>query len=135
MTTTSQLAVSPAPTTTQLIDHATQHGIRVCWAPPTWHRQAGYADSTIWLRRDLTDAETRSLLAHEIAHHHMGHTGPQPPEVEERVWEEAALMLITIDDYADAEEVHGWHSPAIAEELGVTREVVSAFRRILGRIS
>lgn len=135
MTTISPPGTSPAPTTDQLIDTATSHGIRVCWAPPTYTRQAAYAHAvdTIWLRRDLTDAEARSLLAHELGHRYYGDQGPQPPPIEARAWRYAARTLISDWVYADAEQQHGPSVPALAESLHVTAEVVTAYQSILRR--
>ena len=137
MTTTSPRALSPAPTTNQLIDQATTAGLRVCWTPPTYPRQAayGHAAGTIWLRRDLTDAEARSLLAHELGHHHYGDYGPQPPDVEARAWRYAARLLIPECAYAIAEVQHGHHVPALAEALSVTAEAVEAYQSILRRVA
>lgn len=135
MTTTSPRALSPVPTTNQLIDQATNAGLKVCWTPPTYHRQAayGHAAGTIWLRRDLTDAEARSLLAHELGHHHYGDHGPQPPDVEARAWRYAARLLIPESTYALAEVQHGHHVPALAEALHVTAEAIQAYQSILRR--
>lgn len=135
MTTTSPRALSPAPTTTQLIDRATSEGLRVCWTPPSDPRQAAYAHAadTIWLRRDLTDAEARSLLAHELGHHYYGDHGPQPPDIEARAWRYAARLLIPECSYAIAEVHHGHHVPALAEALHVTAEAVKAYQSILRR--
>lgn len=135
MTTTSPRALSPAPTTSQLIDQATNSGLRVCWTPPTYHHQSAYAHAagTIWLRRDLTDAEARSLLAHELGHHHYGDHGPQPPDIEARAWRWAARLLIPECTYAIAEVQHGHHIPALAEALHVTAEAVAAYQSVLRR--
>lgn len=132
MTTTSPRATSPAPTISQLIDHAVRHGISVCWTPPTDPRHAAYAHTarTIWLRRDLTTAETRSLLAHELGHAAYGDHGPQPPHIEARAWRYAARLLITLDAYAAAEAICP-DPAAIAAELDVTREVVTAWHSIM----
>lgn len=133
MTTTSRPDTSTAPTTDQLIDSATDAGINVCWTPPTYHRQAAYAHAvnTIWLRRDLTDPEVRSLLAHELAHHHYGDSGPQPPCIEARAWRWAARLLIPTPAYAAAERIFGPSVGALADYLEVTREVVIAYRSII----
>lgn len=135
MTTTSLRVLSPAPTTNQLIDRAITAGLRVCWTPPTDPRQAayGHAADTIWLRRDLTDAEARSLLAHELGHHHYGDAGPQPPDIEARAWRYAARLLIPEYSYAIAEVQHGHHIPTLAEALHVTAEAVEAYQSILRR--
>lgn len=135
MTTHSPPATWTGPSTDQLIDRATTAGLRVCWTPPTYERQAAYAHAagTIWLRRDLTDAEARSLLAHELGHHHYGDHGEQPPWIEARAWRWASRLLLPGCTYQVAEREHGSSVPALAEALGVTREVVLAHREILER--
>lgn len=135
MTTTSPPATWTGPTTDQLIDRATTAGLKVCWTPPSYHHQSAYAHaaSTIWLRRDLTDPEARSLLAHELGHHYYGDHGPQPPPAEARAWRWAANLLLPGCAYPRAEVDHGPHAPTLAEELGVTAEVIDAYRSILAR--
>lgn len=135
MTTTSQPDTSNAPTTSQLIDRATAAGIRVFWTAPSYKKQAVYAHAAgvIWLRRDLTDAEARSLLAHELGHHHYGDDGPQPPHLEARAWRWAARILIPHSAYAHAERVVGNEVGALAEFLDVTREAIEAYRSIIAR--
>lgn len=135
MTTTSPPVQSSAPTTSQLIDRATNAGLRVCWTPPTYHHQSAYAHAvgTIWLRRDLTDHEARSLLAHELGHHYYGDHGPQPPPIEARAWRWAAKLLLPGCAYPLAELEHGPSIPGLAEGLGVTAEVVKAYRDTLRR--
>ena len=137
MTTTSQQGTSHAPTITQLIDQAVDAGIRVCWIPPSDRRQAIYAEEirTIWLRRDLTSAEARSLLAHELAHAHYGDSGAQPPHREARAWRWAARLLIPAGTYAAAEALVGHDPGALADHLGVTREIISAYRRSMGGVA
>lgn len=133
MTTQPQRAPSPAPTTNTLIDWAISEGVSVCWTPPHHHTQAEYAHAadTIWLRRDLTDAEARSLLAHELGHHFYGDNGPQPPPIEQRAWRWAARALISAGEYAAAEDSVGPDPGALAEHLEVTRELVEAYQSTL----
>lgn len=135
MTTTSQQGTSTGPTIDQLIDRATAAGITVCWTAPSYRRQAAYAHAAgaIWLRRDLTAAESRSLLAHELGHHHYGDAGTQPPHVEARAWRWAARILITPAQYAFAECVSGTGIGALADHLEVTREVIAAYQTDLSR--
>ena len=135
MTSTSRPATLTGPTTSQLIDRATRDGIRVFWQPPSWHLPAAYAAeaSAIWLRRDLTEAEARSLLAHEMAHAHYRDRGTQPPPVEARAWRWAARALVTPAAYAAAEQLVGPAIGALADHLGVTREVVIACQADLMR--
>lgn len=72
-----------------------------------------------------------STLAHEYAHHLLGHEGPQPACEEDRADRLAAQMLITPEAYARAEQLHEGHIPAIADELGVTCWIVKAYQRRL----
>lgn len=131
MTTSLQQATSPATQT--LIDHAHAQGIRVFWRPLHGRRgQWSARHRCIWLDPSLTDIEARSLLAHELGHAYYGDTGPQPPHIEDRAWRHAARLLITDETYAAAEALH--HStPAIADALEVSREVVHAYRARLWR--
>lgn len=135
MTLTLPPAMWTGPTTSQLIDSATDAGITVCWTPPQYHQQAAYAHAagTIWLRRDLTDAEARSLLAHELGHYYYGDDGPQPPDIEARAWRWAARLLITDSAYAVAEQDTGPSVPGLAEALQVTKEAVMAYQSLLRR--
>jgi hypothetical protein len=135
MTTTSPPDTWTGPSTDQLIDRATTAGLRVCWTPPTYPRQAayGHAAGTIWLRRDLTDAEARSLLAHELGHHYYLDHGPQPDWIEDRAWRWAAKLLLPGCTYPCAELEHGPSIPALAEALNVTAEVIVAYQSILRR--
>lgn len=58
--------------------------------------------STITLHPDLSQAERRVTLTHELIHHEHGHQGAQPPVVERRVHAEAARRLITDAALVDA---------------------------------
>ena len=86
---------------------------------------------SIWLRPDLTDAETRSILAHELGHAPLAHAGPQPAWAEARAWRHAARLLVTDDVYAAAEAEHGPHFGALAVALDVTRDVITAYQALL----
>ncbi|WP_216395982.1 ImmA/IrrE family metallo-endopeptidase [Arcanobacterium phocae] len=72
-----------------------------------------------------------STLAHEYAHHLLGHDGPQPPTEEERADKLAAQLIISPTEYELAEQLHDGHIPAIAEELGVTSWIVKAYQNAL----
>lgn len=132
MTSTLLRASLPATTTTTLIDHAHRHGIRVWWR----HLQGrdgqwSCVHQWIWLRPDRTDAETRSILAHELEHAALGHAGPQPAWAEARAWRHAARLLITDDFYAAAETEHGPHPGALAVALDVTQDLITAYQALL----
>lgn len=90
-----------------------------------WDHQA----RTIYLNRVLTSPQLAATLAHEYVHYLRGDTGPQPPHVERRVDEQAALMLISAGEYAQAEQIVGCNPGALAVELDTTLWVVHAWRR------
>ena len=81
---------------------------------------------------------TRSFLAHEIGHALYRHVrspyGPVMMKQERLAWEWAARYLVTPEAFAAAEDEWSGHAPAMAYELGVTVEIVDAFRRLLQRI-
>lgn len=72
-----------------------------------------------------------STLAHEYAHHLLGHDGPQTQTEEDRADRLAARLLISPTEYARAEKIHDGHIPAIADELGVTCWIVKAYQQCL----
>lgn len=103
------------------------------------HR-AGYHDGCREIRVNpgLPQRVHRSFLAHEIAHALFRDT-PSPhahvsAKQERRAWEWAATYLIDPEDFAETESVREGHLPSMAYDLGVTVEVVSAFRDALQRI-
>lgn len=79
----------------------------------------------------------RSVLAHEIAHHLLGHTptpfGPvrKRQETEANRW--AAERLITPAAYADAERRRDGHVESMAYDLDVVPELVMIYRSMLLR--
>lgn len=100
----------------------------------------GYHDGsmTIRLNPGMPRRIARSVLAHEIAHHVFGdqhtHFGPARARQERRADEWAALRLITLDAYGEAERLRAGHAPSMAHDLNVTVELVEAFRRVLLRV-
>lgn len=86
-----------------------------------------HEDRAILLRIGMTRAQTRSVLAHELAHAHYGHECDHGPE-DRQADKYAAQLLISPERYAYAERVNPdeW---AIAEELDVTVKVVRDYRR------
>lgn len=81
----------------------------------------------IHLSFDLTPNEMRSVLAHEIAHAHYGDTCSDGAE-ERRAERFAAALLVTPQRYAEAEAVDP-HPSAIADELGVTEDVIVTYQQ------
>ncbi|WP_187974068.1 ImmA/IrrE family metallo-endopeptidase [Corynebacterium poyangense] len=102
-----------------------------------WHsgRASGYYhhhEGVISLREGLTDPMLRCTLAHEIAHAIRG-DNPCDTEWANRRMERAAdllaaSLLISVEDYAQAEILHGPTPAAIAQELGVTRHILETWQ-------
>lgn len=94
-------------------------------------------DNTIRLTPGLSRRAARSVLAHEIGHHVHGHRpshfGPVLRRQERAANEWAARLLITIDDYREAEKLREGHVPSIAFELDVLPELVESYQSILER--
>jgi len=113
-----------------LIRLATQYGVRI----EMWHIDDanGFYDADadrICIDLGLTPCEQRSVVAHELGHVHHGHTcgGGRDSTVERQARAYAAYLLVHPLDYAEAENVSedAFH---IAEELGVTVEVIDDYR-------
>lgn len=102
--------------------------------------KSGYlpGDRTIRLRPGMTSRVTRSVLAHEIGHHILGHTptqlGPIRARQERSANEWAALRLITADDYAEVEELHAGNTVLMSSDLHVADELLAAYQALLTRI-
>ncbi len=94
--------------------------------------------TTIRLHPGMSWRVSRSILAHELAHHIFGDTptpyGPVRAKQERRANEWAARRFITPSTYAAAEANHHGHLPAMAYELGVTLELIEAYKQMLTRI-
>lgn len=100
----------------------------------------GYEPQTATIRVSpgLSRRATCSILAHELAHAMLGHV-PAPDAAtrarqERRADEWAARLLISPDSYAEAERSRGTHVASLAFELGVTIEIVTAYRRLMHRV-
>ncbi|MFE5777121.1 ImmA/IrrE family metallo-endopeptidase [Brachybacterium sp. NPDC056505] len=116
----------------RLIDLAHDHGIRIWWRPMDGRDgQWSLRHRSIWLDPRMTAVQSRSVLAHELGHATYGDDGPQPPHIEERAWRFAARLLVPGMAYEQAETIVGCHPGALADELGVTRPVVLAYREVL----
>lgn len=120
--------------TNQLIKEAHRQGVKVYFRKLPKH--AGLyvkKDKAIYIDSRLTNAQQRSILAHELGHHFYGHDGCQPEGQERKAWEYGAHLLIMATDYAKAEIYTDGSVPAIAEYLDVTAEVVEAYQGFLSR--
>ncbi|WEK60418.1 MAG: ImmA/IrrE family metallo-endopeptidase [Candidatus Microbacterium colombiense] len=115
-----------------------ENGLRL--VERTGPTRGGYdhTSSTIRLAPGMSVRTTTSVLAHELGHAVLGHTVSRDPKTrarQERCADEwAARALITPASYAAAEAARGTHRASLAFELGVTVELVDAYRRMLQRI-
>lgn len=81
----------------------------------------------IYIDLGLTFNERRSVIAHELGHVHYGHRCDSGPN-ERQADAFAAQLLIDPKDYAMLERI-STDAHYIADELGVTTEIVHDFRR------
>lgn len=123
-----------------LLALARTRGVVVEWSPALGEYVRGLYEHdrrTITLGRGLTTAQARATLAHELGHAWYGHrwTGdPHRDAAAERLADEhAARLLVAPDAYANAERLVGPHPGALARELGVTPDIVRAWRRTRSR--
>lgn len=101
---------------------------------------SGYhpGDRRIYLTPGMKRRTARSVLAHEIAHHVLGHHptefGPIRARQERAANEWAAVHLIDHDAYAEVERLRDGHVPSMSHDLDVAPELVAAYRSMLQRI-
>jgi hypothetical protein len=114
-----------------LCQHAADLGLEVEWTcdlPGDCH---GYYEDDarlVVLNYRCTIAQAVSALAHEIGHAVFGDRC-STDAVERRADEYGASLVLTAEDYAAAEREVGPHPGALARRLGVTRDLVLAWRR------
>ncbi len=75
----------------------------------------------------LTMAEKKEALAHEIGHAIEGDLC-STPATERRAFRHAARILVDLDEYVRAESIDS-DPQFIADELGVTRQIVRVFQK------
>lgn len=94
-------------------------------------------ENVIRLRPGMSRRATRTVLAHEIGHHLLGHRpthfGPVLARQERSANEWAARELIPIAAYREAEYLRDGHVPSIAFELDVLPVIVESYQSILER--
>lgn len=115
-----------------LLTSTINDGINVEWVrmAPGYCGAVDLRERTIYLAHDL-DSRPRhaiSTLAHELGHLHLLHGCTQGTTGEREADLYAARLLITPVEYALAEQLHGTSTTNIADELGVTRWAVDAYR-------
>ena len=101
--------------------------------PVRWHRGGPKGawlpqGSRISVRYGMSDAQTRSTLAHEIIHALHRDPAGHVAATERRTDREAAHLLVTRREYLRAEQIYGTDEDRVAEELGVTRHLVRVWK-------
>lgn len=115
------------PTTNQLLDLA--H--KITGHPVMWHRggpKGSWDGHRITLRHGMSDNQTRSTIAHELAHAAYQDPPGHHPGRERRADRTAARFLITTASYARAEQMYGADIHRIADELGTTTHLATIWR-------
>ncbi|MGO1992616.1 MAG: ImmA/IrrE family metallo-endopeptidase [Corynebacterium sp.] len=117
------------PSIDELIHEARAYDIWV-----DWHRGgpkgAWWPPDTISIQHGLTDEESLTTIAHELAHVANDDPCGEDQAMENRAWRQAAEWLISPNRYAEAERTYGAHAQLIAAELGVTRYLVEVWREL-----
>lgn len=104
----------------------TRSELILTWLPlPGTRRGVTDGHSHIVMSPDLTQAERRCTITHELIHVERGHTSRCDPREEQAVIVEAARRLITLDDLADA-LLWTRNIPTLADELWVDQATVRA---------
>lgn len=123
----------------QLISIAAQYGLRVHGAHLDGDKIGSYAPALgrIYFDLSLSYAERRSVIAHELGHHHYGHLCDSSGN-EEQADMFAAYLLVEPEWYAELEAINH-DAEWIAEEMRVAPWVITDFRRLclqrLGRVT
>lgn len=99
--------------------------------PSGWLGAWCHRKRQVTMRPDLPEHVYRSVLAHELGHAHLGHSGYNAPDsIPERAADRfAAKHLIRMDDYHAAMATYGNDTAAIARELNVMPWVISEFQK------
>ena len=124
------LPVTDDPRLALLLAHAHQQGVTVHRAnlPDTLRGRYDHTTRQILIRDGLTTAQTLAVLAHELVHAQRGHDGPQSPQQEAAVNQAAAALVISTTDYERAENAVGPNPWALAQELGVTPDLIVSWQ-------
>lgn len=101
--------------------------VRVATITPGVRGFNDHSTKTIYISRRLTPVEMLCTLAHELGHYFHGHECSGSRE-EDQANNYACRALITPEAYAAAERLYP-HVIAIADELGVTVEMVEHYQR------
>lgn len=107
-------------------------GLPIIHTPLPAGIQGLYQGTHIALRPGLTQRAERSVLAHELGHHHYGHTHiPRTlaPKIENACDLYAAEMLIDEQELINLAHQYPEDPAHIAYELGVTDWILNAYIR------
>ncbi|MDU4287462.1 MAG: ImmA/IrrE family metallo-endopeptidase [Actinomyces sp.] len=112
-----------------LLAVAVSEGVNVRFAS-NLHERGAYVHNTrtIYINAGMSERHRYATLAHELIHARLNHDGPQPESIEQRVNELAALMIVDVDEYRQAETVCGGHAGSIAAELDLPVWVIQAWQ-------
>lgn len=120
----------------KLLAHASALGVQVHVAHLP-HPYMGFYDSArklVVYGFDLTPVQQRSVLAHELGHAYYDHTCADGDAAESAADLYAAQLLIDPAEFAKAERIDP-ATDAIAEELGVTSDLVHTYKeQVLTRV-
>jgi len=112
-----------------LIQLAARYGLRVHGAHLEGGKLGVYAPELgrIYFDLNLTYAERRSVIAHELGHHYHGHDDDSPAN-EAQADQFAASLLVDPEWYAELEQINP-DAHWIADEMRVAPWVIEDFRR------
>lgn len=122
-----------------LYDFAEALGVTIEWARLK-NRNGEYRHDLrrIRLRYGMTERLVRWTLAHELGHavfaDQPSHFGPANAKMERRASEWAALRLVDLDAYREAELLRDGHLPSMAHDLGVAKECLEVYQSLLSRL-
>ena len=123
----------------QLFDMADALGVVIEYSP-LQSRNGEYRHDLrrIRLRVDMPPRLLRWTLAHELGHavfaDEPSRFGPANARMERRASEWAALRLVDLGSYREAEMLRDGHIPSMAHDLGVAKECLEVFQSLLMRL-
>lgn len=106
-------------------------GGQVHWLPTTHclDLQGCTDGKNIWVNPRLTSGQRCATLAHEYIHIVLGHVGHQTPQIESLVDTKAAKLIITEQQYKEAEIATNGTPQAIAETIEIPLWTVNAWKK------
>lgn len=114
-----------------LLDHAAAMGLRVQFRD-LGRRHGEVHSSGLVVINDCRPVRVQRIaLAHECGHHAHGHDWRRRHDQdrdERQADTYAARLLVSPDDYLDAERAVGSHPGSLARELGVTERLILLWR-------